>query len=131
MKSFDTELSEDEKKELAAVKSNSPAFLEEEAKYLHLRKMVCLTASESFSPDFTDNVLDRIDNLELQFLKQCYPVQFLFSVFRPFAVAAALLIAVLGYYSWYTIDIDKNEGVSESMQTIMDEADLAYVEELL
>ncbi len=97
-RSFDAQLSEDEKAELASALASSESLRREEEAALAMRDAVRTSAVRSFKPFFSSRVLNRMKALE----KPNDPMEELWkalvTMFRPVAVAGALtLVAILAF----------------------------------
>lgn len=97
-KQFDSKLSPDEERELAADLNNSAELQKEFEKIKILRENIHDSARSSFSPFFAQKVMQKIDNVRLIDNRSDALFETLFVQFRKVAFTAiALIILIVSY----------------------------------
>ena len=98
LKSYDEELSETERKNLERALADSAELRQEKERIEEIRNQITANTKQSFSEGFADRVMNRISEKGPQRESDLF-FESLFSVFRPVAIAALLLIGVFITYN--------------------------------
>lgn len=104
IRSFDSELTAKERKELNNALAMSESLRLEKEKLSALRQVISGSAVKQFRPFFVDRVMSRISNFKT---KEDILFESILSVFRPIAVTAIMLLIVL-----LTYNINTNNTIS-------------------
>lgn len=118
-RSFDGELTPDEKEKLAFVLQNSSTLRTEKKQIEQLRRMITANKNYSFKPFFAERVMQKVMNLA-----ESKPVQELFfeslySIFRPVAIAVTIILFALISYNLSKSDqITLNKALAQPEVTL-------------
>jgi hypothetical protein len=131
IRSFDTELNAGDQRYLRHALEHS-ADLEAERKFLEgMRNTAVRSRVESFGPDFVGRVIQTIQSRthdESEEPSALFPS--LWAIFRPVALASAVIIVILASISFYSLKNYHKEGIDQII-TVVEEANTLLVEEQL
>ena len=97
-RSFDSELSAEEQEQLDKALALSAELRAEQAKISAIRNKVLQSKEPAFRPFFADRVMARIRSANNAAGKELF-FESLISVFKPLAIAAAILIIIITSYN--------------------------------
>ena len=99
--SFDKELKSGDQKLLDEALEKSAELREQKESIIKMRNAISNTKTEVFKPFFAERVMSKIYSLEKPSSKDI-EFESLFSIFRPVAVSAVVLIIMFISYNWFS-----------------------------
>lgn len=125
-RSFDEPLTQEQLKELDDALSSSSELKQEKERIAKMRVLLSESAQKSFKPFFAEKVVQRVNKLA----KSGQEIFFesLFKLFRPVAIAAAVvIITIVSYNLFKSGELSINSALGQPELTFEDVIDPAFV----